>query len=65
MIDQEFKQEQEKNRFEDNKNRKANRRIRLNGLEDSEEFLTEDMTADDRIVADMMIRNGNTVDYTV
>ena len=58
-------QEQEKNRFEDNKNRKANRRIRLNGLEDSEEFLTEDMTADDRIVADMMIRNGNTVDYTV
>ena len=58
-------QEQEQNRYEDNKSRKANRRIRLSGLEDSDEFLVEDMNTDDRIVADMMIRNGNTVDYTV
>ena len=58
-------QEQEQNRFEDSRNKKGNRRIRLNGLDDSEEFLSEEMSADDRIVADMMIRNGNTVDYTV
>lgn len=58
-------QEQEQNRYESNKGRKTNRRIRLSGLEDSDEFLAEDMSTDDRIVADMMIRNGNTVDYTV
>lgn len=58
-------QEQEQNRFEDTRNKKGNRRIRLNGLDDAEEFLSEEMSADDRIVADMMIRNGNTVDYTV
>ena len=58
-------QEQEQNRFEDNRNKRANRRIRLNGLNDSEELLMEEMSDDDRIVADMMIRNGNTVDYTV
>ena len=58
-------QEQEQNRFEDSRNKKGNRRIRLNGLDDAEEFLSEEMSADDRIVADMMIRNGNTVDYTV
>lgn len=58
-------QEQEQNRFEESRNRKGNRRIRLSGLEDSGELLMEDMTEDDKIVADMMIRNGNTVDYTV
>lgn len=58
-------QEQEQKRFEDGRSKNGNRRIRLNGLEDSEEFLSEEMSADDRIVADMMIRNGNTVDYTV
>ena len=58
-------QEQEQNRFEDSRNKKTNRRIRLNGFEDSGEFLAEDLSEDDRIVADMMIRNGNTVDYTV
>ena len=60
-------QEQEQNRFEDNRNRskKGSRRIRLSGMEDVEDILAEDMAADDRIVADMMIRNGNTVDYTV
>lgn len=58
-------QEQEQNRFEDSRNKKGNRRIRLHSLEDAEGILAEDMAADDRIVADMMIRNGNTVDYTV
>lgn len=60
-------QEQEQNRFEDNRSRskKGSRRIRLSGMEDAEDILAEDMAADDRIVADMMIRNGNTVDYTV
>ena len=58
-------QEQEQNRFEESRNRKGNRRIRLNSLEDVEGILAEDMASDDRIVADMMIRNGNTVDYTV
>ena len=58
-------QEQEQRRFEDTRSKKGNRRIRLNGIGDSEDILTENMTADDRIVADMMIRNGNTVDYTV
>lgn len=58
-------QEQEQRRFEENRSRKGNRRIRLNGMEEAEELLGEEMTADDRIVADMMIRNGNTVDYTV
>ena len=38
---------------------------RLNSLEDIEGILTEDITSDDRILADMMIRNGNSVDYTV
>lgn len=58
-------QEQEQRRFEENRSRKGNRRIRLNGMGEAEELLGEEMTADDRIVADMMIRNGNTVDYTV
>lgn len=58
-------QEQEQNRFEESKNKKSVRRIRLGGLEEAEELLAEEMSADDRIVADMMIRNGNTVDYTV
>lgn len=58
-------QEQEQNRFENNRSKKGSRRIRLNGMEDVGEVLTEEMSADDRIVADMMIRNGNTVDYMV
>ena len=58
-------QEQEQNRFEDSRNKKGNRRIRLDSLEDVESILAEDIASDDRIVADMMIRNGNTVDYTV
>ncbi len=58
-------QEQEQQRFEESRSKKGNRRIRLNGMEDIESILSEDMENDDRIVADMMIRNGNTVDYTV
>lgn len=58
-------QEQEQKRFEENKNRKGTRRIRLGSLEEAEDLFSEDMAADDKIVADMMMRNGNTVDYTV
>ena len=58
-------QEQEQKRFEENRNRKGNRRIRLGSLEEAEAILNEEMAAEDKIVADMMIRNGNTVDYTV
>lgn len=58
-------QEEEQNRFEDSRSKKGNRRIRLNGTEEAEDVIAQDMTSDDRIVADMMIRNGNTVDYTV
>lgn len=58
-------QEQEQRRFEENRSKRGNRRIRLNSVENSEDILTENISADDRIVADMMIRNGNTVDYTV
>ena len=58
-------QKQEQNRFENNQNKKGNRRIRLDSVEDVEDLLTQDMNEDDKIVADMMLRNGNTVDYTV
>lgn len=58
-------QEQEQNRFANNQNKKGNRRIRLQGTEEAGDLLTEDISGDDRIVADMMIRNGNTVDYMV
>ena len=58
-------QEQEQNRFENSRNKKSTRRIRLDGIEESGDLLTEEMSGDDRIVADMMIRNGNTVDYMV
>ena len=58
-------QEQEQNRFEESRSKKGNRRIRLNGTEDIEGILSEEIPTDDRVVADMMIRNGNTVDYTV
>ena len=58
-------QEQEQNRFEHNQSKKGNRRIRLNGMEEIGEVLDDEISADDRIVADMMIRNGNTVDYMV
>ena len=58
-------QEQEQNRFADSRSKKGNRRIRLNGMEEVGNNLNEEMSADDRIVADMMIRDGNTVDYMV
>lgn len=58
-------QEQEQNRFENSRSKKSTRRIRLDGIEENGDLLTEEMSGDDRIVADMMIRNGNTVDYMV
>lgn len=58
-------QEQEQNRFENQQSKRGNRRIRLSGIGENADDLMEEMTGDDRIVADMMIRNGNTVDYMV
>lgn len=57
----------QQNAFDDKTNtgRSRNRRIRLNGLEEPEDVLTEEMSEGDRIVADMMLQNGNSVDYTV
>ena len=36
-----------------------------NGMDEVDDILPENMTEDDRIVADMMIRNGNSMDITV
>ena len=62
-LDQQEQQGQ--NQFQNANGRNRSRRIRLNGIDGAEEVLPEDMTEDDRIVADMMIRNGNSVDITV
>ncbi|MBR5598371.1 MAG: flagellar hook-length control protein FliK [Lachnospiraceae bacterium] len=62
-LDQQEQQGQ--NQFENSNSKKGNRRIRLDGMTDGDVVLAEDIPADDRIVADMMIRNGNSVDYTV
>jgi flagellar hook-length control protein FliK len=55
-------QEQSRDQFTEG-SRRGTRRIRLGGGSE-EELDDEDLTEEDRIVADMMIRNGNTVDYT-
>ena len=62
-LDQQEQQGQ--NQFQNANGRNRSRRIRLNGIDGAEETLPEEMTEDDRIVADMMIRNGNSVDITV
>ena len=58
-------QESEQNSFEDSKSKKGNRRIRLNGLGEMDGVSLEDVAEEDKVVADMMIRNGNSVDYSV
>lgn len=58
-------QESEQNSFEEEKNKKANRRIKLSDMDENGEVSLEELTEEDKVVADMMIRNGNTVDYTV
>ena len=58
-------QESEQNAYNETKEKKNNRRIRLNGLGDGEETTLEELSEEDKVVADMMIRNGNSVDYTV
>ena len=62
-LDQQEQQGQ--NQFQNANGRNRSRRIRLNGIDGIEDVLPQDMTEDDRIVADMMIRNGNSVDITV
>lgn len=47
-------------------NKRSGRRIRLEGLESLDKLeALEDLPEEDKVVADMMIRNGNSVDYTV
>ena len=47
-------------------NKRSGRRIRLEGLESLDKLESlEDLPEEDKVVADMMIRNGNSVDYTV
>ena len=58
-------QEQEQKHFENQQSKRGSRRIRLNAVEENIEGLFEDMSDGDKVVADMMIRNGNTVDYMV
>lgn len=60
-------QQQGQNAFEDraNESRNRNRRIRLHGLEEMEDGITEELSEGDKVVADMMLRNGNRLDYTV
>ena len=62
-LDQQEQQGQ--NQFQNANGRNRSRRIRLNGIDEAEDILPEDIAEDDRIVADMMIRNGNSVDITV
>ncbi len=57
-------QENQEQRDLEEAQKRNGRRITLTGLEDGEELLDEDLSEGDRIVADMMRRNGNTVDYT-
>lgn len=58
-------QESKQNSFEEAKAKKGNRRIRLNGLGEADGVSLEDVAEEDKVVADMMIRNGNSVDYSV
>lgn len=62
-LDQQEQQQQ--NQFQNSNGRNRSRRIRLNGIDGAEDLMSEEMPEDDRIVADMMIRNGNSVDITV
>lgn len=60
-------QQQGQNAFEDRtgESRSRNRRIRLHGLEETEDGMSEELSEGDKVVADMMLRNGNSIDYTV
>ena len=56
-------EQQERNSFEEQS--KKGRRIRLSGIESLEDLSLEELEEEDKVVADMMLRNGNSVDYTV
>ena len=58
-------QQNQGNRDTEENSKKSGRRIRLSGLESLEDISLEELPEEDKVVADMMIRNGNTVDYTV
>ena len=58
-------QQNQQNSQKEEKNKRSGRRIRLEGLGALEDISLEEMPEEDKVVADMMIRNGNLVDYTV
>ena len=58
-------EQQGRNQYENSGSKKGSRRLRLDGMAGSEAISAEDMAEEDRIVVDMMLRNGNSVDYTV
>ncbi len=58
-------QQNQQNSQNEEKNKRSGRRIRLEGLGALEDISLEEMPEEDKVVADMMIRNGNSVDYTV
>lgn len=61
-FDQNFSGKEENPEEGDRNGKKGNRRINLNDM--SLEDLPEDMEDSERIAAEMMAQNGNTVDYT-
>lgn len=44
---------------------KKSRKIRLSGINDLNDISLDEIEEEDKVVVDMMLRNGNTVDYTV
>lgn len=58
-------QQSDQNRQYEENNKRSGRKIRLSGIDSIEEFLEEELAEEDKVVADMMLRNGNTVDYTI
>jgi len=59
-FDSKLWQGQDENTREEQNARRGRRRINLSGLDE----LPEDMTGDDKLTAEMMIENGQTVDFS-
>lgn len=58
-------QQSDQNRQYEENNKRSGRRIRLSGIDGLEGLMEEELPEEDQVVVDMMLRNGNTVDYTV
>lgn len=59
-FDSKLWQGKEENQGNEQDNRKNRRRINLNGLDE----LPEDLTGDEKLAAEMMVENGQTVDFS-